>query len=83
MFDVTSFPAILSGIRCHFKFFRYFNCNVCNVAELGDFNPDEHREGYLSELRFVPNQTDDFESEVTKHHQSHRYGLKQLTSRIY
>ena len=25
MFDVTSFPAILSGIRRHFKFYRYIN----------------------------------------------------------
>ena len=27
MFDVTSFPAILSGIGRHFKFCRYFNCH--------------------------------------------------------
>jgi len=26
MFDVTSFPAILSGIGHHFKFCRYVNC---------------------------------------------------------
>jgi len=27
MFDVTSFPAMLSGIGRHFKFCRYVNCN--------------------------------------------------------
>ncbi|XP_053374760.1 tyrosine-protein phosphatase non-receptor type 4-like isoform X5 [Mercenaria mercenaria] len=41
-------------------------------SELGDFNPDEHRDGYLSEFRFVPAQDEDFEKEVAKHHQSHR-----------
>ena len=38
MFDVTSFPAILSGIQRHFKFCRYNNCckmrNVCAVQIL-------------------------------------------------
>ena len=43
------------------------------LAELGDFNPDEHREGYLSEFRFIPNQDEEFEKEVAKHHQSHRW----------
>ncbi|XP_052809205.1 tyrosine-protein phosphatase non-receptor type 4-like isoform X5 [Mya arenaria] len=41
-------------------------------SELGDFNPDDHVDGYLSDLRFIPNQTDDFEKDVNKHHQSHR-----------
>ena len=41
-------------------------------AELGDFNPDEHRDGYLSEFRFVPNQNEDFEKEVAQHHKNHR-----------
>ena len=43
------------------------------TAELGDFNPDEHRDGYLSEFRFVPAQDEEFEKEVAKHHQSHRF----------
>ncbi|KAL4222979.1 hypothetical protein ACF0H5_019020 [Mactra antiquata] len=41
-------------------------------SELGDFNPDEHRDGYLSEFRFVPGQDEEFEKDVGKHHQTHR-----------
>ena len=31
MFDVTSFPAILSDIRRHFRFFRYVNWRINNL----------------------------------------------------
>jgi len=41
-------------------------------SELGDYNPDEHVEGYLSEFRFVPNQLEDFERDVTELHKLHR-----------
>ena len=42
------------------------------IAELGDYNTDEHTGGYLSELRFVPNQTEDFEKDVAELHKQHR-----------
>ena len=42
-------------------------------AELGDYNPEDHTEGYLSEFRFIPNQTEQFEREVAELHQQHRY----------
>ena len=29
---------------------------LCEIAELGDYDPSIHTEGYLSEFRFVPNQ---------------------------
>lgn len=41
-------------------------------SEMGDFNPDEHIDGYLSEFRFVPNQNEDFEKEVAQHHKNHK-----------
>ena len=41
-------------------------------AELGDFNPEEHTPGYLSEFRFIPGQSEDFEKEVAELHKSHR-----------
>jgi len=31
MFNVMRFPSILSGIRRHFKFWRYVNCNDTKV----------------------------------------------------
>jgi len=34
MFDVTSFPAILSGIRRHLKFYRYGNYLAFHVKEI-------------------------------------------------
>lgn len=42
------------------------------TAELGDFNPDEHTEGYLSEFRFVQTQTMEFERDVQDMHRQHR-----------
>ncbi|XP_035825672.1 tyrosine-protein phosphatase non-receptor type 4, partial [Aplysia californica] len=41
-------------------------------SELGDFNPDEHKEGYLSGFLFVPNQNKDFEKQVAEKHKQHR-----------
>lgn len=48
---------------------------ICVTAELGDFNPDEHKDDYLAEYRFIPSQTEEFEKEVVKNHQSHRYAI--------
>lgn len=41
-------------------------------SDLGDFNPDEHRSGYLNEYRFVPFQNCQFENEVEQFHRNHR-----------
>ena len=30
--------------------------NIITSGELGDYNPEEHPEGYVSGYRFVPNQ---------------------------
>ena len=43
------------------------------VAELGDFNPEEHKDRYLSEFRFLPSQSPEFENEVSLLHKQHRY----------
>ena len=48
------------------------NISLSFLAELGDFNPDECKDGYLSEYRFIPNQTEEFEKAVAENHQIHR-----------
>lgn len=45
---------------------------VCVAAELGDYHADEHESQYLSELRFVPNQTEEFERQVEELHKQHK-----------
>ena len=35
------------------------------VAELGDFNPEEHKDRYLSEFRFLPSQSPEFYTYLT------------------
>ena len=49
------------------------------TAELGDYNQEDHVDGYLAQMRFVPNQTDEFEKEVMELHKQHRYSSKQQT----
>ncbi|CAF2905605.1 unnamed protein product [Rotaria sp. Silwood2] len=41
-------------------------------SELGDYDPDEHRQGYLEDFRFVPFQNSDFDNEVEQYHKEHR-----------
>ncbi|XP_064614139.1 tyrosine-protein phosphatase non-receptor type 4-like [Liolophura sinensis] len=41
-------------------------------SELGDFNVEEHTDGYLSEFRFITCQTEDFERQVSDYHRQHR-----------
>ncbi len=43
------------------------------AAELGDYNPEEHKDNYLSEFRFTPGQTQAFEDEVAAQHRTHKY----------
>ncbi|CAF5159183.1 unnamed protein product, partial [Rotaria magnacalcarata] len=40
-------------------------------SELGDYDPEEHRQGYLEDFRFVPFQNPDFEKEVEQYHKEH------------
>ena len=44
----------------------------CVTAELGDYNQEDHLDGYLSDMRFIPNHTEDFEKEVMELHKQHR-----------
>ncbi|XP_018413180.1 PREDICTED: band 4.1-like protein 1 isoform X2 [Nanorana parkeri] len=41
-------------------------------AELGDYDPEEHSENYVSELRFSPNQTRELEERVMELHKTYR-----------
>ena len=38
------------------------------TAELGDYDPKRHSPGYVSEFRFVPNQTEDLEVRISQLH---------------
>ncbi|CAI9735693.1 5 isoform X2 [Octopus vulgaris] len=39
-------------------------------SELGDFDPEVHTPGFISEFRFVPNQTEEMEIEIYKQYQN-------------
>ncbi|XP_069743113.1 protein 4.1-like isoform X8 [Narcine bancroftii] len=41
-------------------------------AELGDYDADEHKTGYVSELQFAPNQTKELEEKISELHKAHR-----------
>ncbi|KAJ8313692.1 hypothetical protein KUTeg_008253 [Tegillarca granosa] len=41
-------------------------------SDLGDFNPDEHREHYLADYQFIPSQTEEFEKQIAELHKQHR-----------
>ncbi|CAF3953972.1 unnamed protein product [Rotaria sordida] len=41
-------------------------------SELGDYNLNEHQQGYLNDFHFVPFQNSDFEKEVQQYHKQHR-----------
>lgn len=42
------------------------------VAELGDYNPLEHLNGYLSSLRLLAEQTEEAERRISELHKLHR-----------
>ena len=42
----------------------------CASAELGDYDPTRHTYGYVSELRFLPNQTENLELRVMQIHKA-------------
>jgi len=37
-------------------------------AELGDYDPKRHSPGYVSEFRFIPNQTEELEARIGQLH---------------
>ncbi|RWS31118.1 band 4.1-like protein 3 [Leptotrombidium deliense] len=41
-------------------------------SELGDYDPDEHVNGYLSDFRFAPNQSPELEEKVAELHRTHK-----------
>lgn len=41
-------------------------------SELGDFNPDEHTEGYLSDLQLLVDQNEETERQIAELHKLHR-----------
>ncbi|GAB1603054.1 tyrosine-protein phosphatase non-receptor type 4-like isoform X2 [Argonauta hians] len=41
-------------------------------SELGDYNPEDHKGNYLTEFRFIPSQTVEFERQVIEYHKQHR-----------
>lgn len=43
------------------------------LAELGDYQPDEHGPNYLSNLQLVPNQTPETEAKIAELHKLHKY----------
>ena len=50
----------------------FYSAGFSLTAELGDFNPEEHKDGYLSGFLFIPEQSEDFEKLVTENHKQHR-----------
>jgi hypothetical protein len=43
------------------------------VAELGDYQSDEHGPGYLSSLQLIPDQTEEMEKKISELHKLHKY----------
>lgn len=43
------------------------------IAELGDYQPDEHGPNYLSKLQLMPGQTEDMERKISEIHKLHKY----------
>lgn len=41
-------------------------------SELGDYSPEEHNRGYLSDFSFIPEQSEEFELQVAELHKQHR-----------
>jgi len=60
--------AYLTSLRCN-KYWYVF----CETAELGDFDPRRHSPGYVSELRLMPKQTEEFERHVAVLHRRLRW----------
>ena len=43
---------------------------VSSAAELGDYDPQDHPDGYISNMKFVPFQNTEFIEEVQHQHKA-------------
>ena len=43
------------------------------TAELGDYDEEDHTPAFISEFRFMPNQSEEMEMEIYQKYQSLRY----------
>lgn len=43
------------------------------TAELGDYHPEEHGPGYLSQLQLIPGQTEEMEKKISELHKLHKF----------
>ena len=50
----------------------FFTTFLLISAELGDYADEEHKPGYASQYRYVPNQTEQFEAKVESLHRRHQ-----------
>ncbi|XP_059501387.1 band 4.1-like protein 2 isoform X16 [Stegostoma tigrinum] len=63
---------IISG-RLPCSFVTHALLGSCTLqAELGDYDADEHKTGYVSELQFAPCQTKELEEKICELHKTHR-----------
>jgi len=44
-------------------------------AELGDYNPENHKPGYLSSMVLIPGQTKQLEHQIFELHKLHKWVL--------
>ena len=63
---------ILSGrLPCSFVTYALLGSYLVQ-SELGDYDPEEHTSGYLSDFRFAPNHTSELEEKVCELHKQHK-----------
>lgn len=49
---------------------------VIFLAELGDYDSSVNTDGYVSELRLAPNQSEELEAAIHEEHKKLRYGSR-------
>lgn len=60
-------------VQCEFDFYCLGSIlEGFFLAELGDYQADEHGPNYLSSLRLIPNQTEDMEKKISELHKLHK-----------
>lgn len=62
----------VAGAIPHMPYFVVFNllCCLLVTAELGDYDPDEHPENYISEFEIFPKQSQKLERRMAEIHQN-------------
>lgn len=43
---------------------------ICSIAEVGDYHPEDHPQGYVSEFKMLPKQNAKMEAEIMEIHKS-------------